>query len=117
MAGILKSKIWVDAVDKENRLRLSWFRKNEERLTASAEAPNARTVPQNLLDEAKEHRQNNYKNKEKHPYVRVDDAPPPKFDERAMYNIMKPMEPEVREILFRGRQSSRHVQGETLLLL
>lgn len=101
-SSTLKQRAFIDAVEKENRLRLEWFRKNIDRLEASVDTPNTRSVPQELKDEVKRNRQIKHQTTEKHPIVRVDDAPPPKYDETAMLNLMKPIDPEVKGILYQG---------------
>lgn len=98
----LKQKAFTESVEKENRLRLEWFRRNIDRLEASVETPNTRTVPQELKDELKKMRQTKHERKETYPVAKADDAPPPKYDERAISHIMKPVEPQVKDILYQG---------------
>lgn len=100
--GSLKQKAYTEAVEKENRLRLEWFRKNIDRLEASVETPNTRTVPQELKDELRKMRQTKHERKEIYPILKADDGPPPKYDERAILHIMKPVEPKVKDILYQG---------------
>lgn len=100
--GTLKQLAFIDSVEKENRLRLEWFRRNIDRLEASVNKPNTRTVPQELKDEVKRNRQSKHETRERHPMVKVDDAPPRLYDERAIMNIMKPIDPEVKAILYQG---------------
>lgn len=100
--NVAKQKAFIDSVEKENRLRLEWFRRNIDRLEASVETPNTRSVPQQLKDEVRLNRQIKHKTKERHPIVIIDDAPPRKYDEKAMLNVMKPMDQEVKDILYQG---------------
>lgn len=101
MASI-KQKAYIDQIEKENRLRLEWFRRNIDRLKASVETPNSRTVPQELIDEVKESRRLNNETREKYPIVIAEDVPPPQYDEDAILNIMRPVDPAIKKILYQG---------------
>lgn len=105
MANILKQKVFTEAVEKENRLRLAWFRRNLDRLEAGVEKPNTRTVPQELKDEVKHNRQIKHETKVRFPIVINEDAPPRKVDEKAMMNVMKPIPPPVKDILYQGENN------------
>lgn len=100
--GSLKQKAFTEAIEKENRLRLEWFRRNIDRLEASVETENTRTVPQELKDEVRQMRQVKHETKETYPILISDDPPPAKFDEKAIMNIMKPVDPKVKDILYQG---------------
>lgn len=104
--GTLKQKAFTEAVEKENRLRLEWFRKNVDRLEKSINAANTRVVSQEMKDELKRMRQTKHERAEKHPILIADEIAPPKYDERAILHIMRPVEPKVKDILYQGTQNT-----------
>ncbi|KAK5649449.1 hypothetical protein RI129_000478 [Pyrocoelia pectoralis] len=99
-----KMKIYTDSYEKENRLRLKWFRKNEERLVAYTEKPNTQTVPQEVIDEVANKRKISYQEAERYPRIHFDDAPPPLVDPNAIYNTMKPVDPDTKKLIYTGTQ-------------
>lgn len=102
---VKKQKMWYDAIEKENRLRLNWFRTNKERLTAYAERPNARTVSEEFKEEVRTGRQTGFRNVEKYPIVLPDDIGEAfQFDIDAILNVMKPVDPEVKKLIYCGKQ-------------
>lgn len=101
-----KQRNWIESIEKENRLRLTWFRKNERRLEECAEKPSAREVPQELKDEVRETRQNTYRNAKKFPRIKTEDALPPAFDEDAILNVMRPIDPDIKKLLYMGKPTN-----------
>lgn len=100
---IKKKKTWYDAIEKENRLRLRWFRINEATLTAYAERPNARTVPEELKEEVRTGRQATFRNVERYPNIKADEAGPLEVDLDAILNVMRPVPPEDKRLIYSGR--------------
>lgn len=99
---VKKQKMWFESIEKENRLRLNWFRKNEGTLTAYAERPNARTVPEELKEEVKLGRQARFRNVERYPNTVTEEADPLDVDLDAIMNVMKPVPPEDKKLIYTG---------------
>lgn len=99
-----KARVYADCYAKEARLRLKWFRKNEDRLVAFSEKPSARTVPAQLIEKSKEERQERYQDVEKHPRMHIGEPDPPPFDPRMIKHTMKPVDPLVKKLLYSGNQ-------------
>ncbi|XP_071055639.1 protein SPMIP1-like [Onthophagus taurus] len=95
------------AVEKEDRLRLAWFRKNEEKLTESANAPLQRQVPAELKEDLRNHRREYHNNKEFRPKVHIGDPDPPLVDPNAFYHVMKPIDPAVVKLLYGSGRYNR----------
>lgn len=95
-------KVWLHMYAKEARLRLKWFRKNEERLVEFAEKPSARTVPAEVYEKTKNDRRDRCQGIERHPRVHMNEPEPGLFDPRLIKNIMKPIDPAVTKLLYSG---------------
>ncbi|KAF5270154.1 hypothetical protein FQR65_LT03368 [Abscondita terminalis] len=93
---------WTDTYEKEARLRLKWFRKNEDRLVAYSEKPFSKTVPPEILNKIAEDRKEQYQKVEKHPRPHSSDPPPPLVDPRAIFNVMKPVDPVTERLIYTG---------------
>lgn len=70
-------KGWSNAIEKQEKLRLSWFRNNEERLNEIANKPPSREVPQEMKQDVKDTLKKNFQNVEKHPKIKTTDPDPP----------------------------------------
>lgn len=70
-------KGWVNAIQKQQKLRLNWFRNNEKRLNEIANKPLSREVPEDMKKDVKETLKRNYQNVEKFPKIKTTDADPP----------------------------------------
>lgn len=92
-----------DYIEKENVLRLKWFKKNEEKLQYLATRPNIRTVPPETLEKydqiRKELIQNERLVKKKPPEI-IPDC------EGATKSVMRPVDPKLTSILYEGRHSA-----------
>ncbi|KAF5299348.1 hypothetical protein FQA39_LY02521 [Lamprigera yunnana] len=100
--GIEASKMnfWTDAIEVENRLRLKWFRKNEDTLVAYAEKPSSRTVPAEVLKKVADDRQKRYQGVERHGIRLIEEVIPPEIDPSAIYSTMKPIDPDIKKLLY-----------------
>lgn len=72
---------YANAIEKQERLRLKWFRKNEQRLNEIANKPISRAVPEEMKEKFKDDLIKSYQNVGKHPKIRVGDPEP--IDPRA----------------------------------
>lgn len=97
-----KQKHWIESIEKEKKLRLSWFRNNEQRLKECAEKTNSRIVPQHVKDDVKESRQTLYRSIKKYPITKPEDPPPLSVDDDAIVNVMRPVDPEEKNLLYCG---------------
>ncbi|KAJ8920534.1 hypothetical protein NQ315_005403 [Exocentrus adspersus] len=93
-------KAWVSAIEKENQLRLKWFTKNMDRLNRIANKENTRKVPQEVKDKFDNDLVESYKNVQRFPKIKVDDAP--LIEPKAMQGIMKPVDPAVTKLIYTG---------------
>lgn len=75
-------KGWASAIEKQDKLRLTWFRNNEKRLNEIANKAPSREVPEEMKREFKENLIKNYQNVEKYPRIKTNEADPP-IDPRA----------------------------------
>lgn len=75
-------KGWATAIQKQDKLRLTWFRNNEKRLNEIANKPPSREVPEEMKQEFKQDLIKNYQNVEKYPRIKTNEADPP-VDNRA----------------------------------
>lgn len=70
-------KGWSHAIEKQELLRLTWFRNNEKRLNEIANKPPSRVVPESIKREVKENLKKNFRDVEKHPKIKTSDPDPP----------------------------------------
>lgn len=70
-------KGWAHAIEKQELLRLTWFRNNEKRLNEIANKPPSRVVPESMKQEVKENLKKNFRDVEKHPNIKTTDPDPP----------------------------------------
>ncbi|CAG9818050.1 unnamed protein product [Phaedon cochleariae] len=94
-------KGWAHAIEKENMLRLKWFRTNERRLNEISNKPPNRAVPEEVTEKYKEAIVDNYRNVIKNPRIKTGDADP-LIDPRAMQAIMKPVNPATTRLIYSG---------------
>lgn len=100
----MQSQILAKAcIDREKVLRLKWFRKNEENLELLATRPNIRKVSSQTLekyDKLREdlaHQDRNVRRKMQDVLIEY---------EGAKYNVMKPVDPNVTQIIYKGKKKS-----------
>ncbi|KAJ8927765.1 hypothetical protein NQ314_019769 [Rhamnusium bicolor] len=72
-------KVWIAAVEKEDSLRLKWFRKNMQRLNDISNKEAHRTVPEEVKEKFKKDRIESFQNVIKYPRIKTEDAPPREF--------------------------------------
>lgn len=70
-------KGWAHAIEKQEKLRLKWFRNNENRLNEITNQPHSKKVPEDLKLEVKETLKRNFQNVEKFPRIKTADPDPP----------------------------------------
>lgn len=70
-------KEWTRAIDKQEKLRLTWFRNNEKRLNEIANKSLSREVPEEMKQEVNETMKKTYQNLEKFPKVKTTECDPP----------------------------------------
>lgn len=99
-----KQKAWIDAIEKENKLRLKWFTKNESHLEDIANRLNTRTVSDEIKNDLKASRATEFENATRHATRFVEPAPAPLIDPDAIQNIMKPVDPATRNLIYSGSQ-------------
>ncbi|KAJ8941143.1 hypothetical protein NQ318_004263 [Aromia moschata] len=92
---------YVDAIEKEDKLKLKWFRKNEERLNAIANKPTTKAVPEEVKEKFKQDRIDAYTNAIKNPRVKTEDSPPRKVP-GALQGVMRPVDPSVTRLIYTG---------------
>lgn len=93
---------WIQSIEKENQLRLNWFKKNETDLEAYAERENIRKVPEEIKEERKNNRRSLVQVSGRKTRTKYQDPPPIETDPDAIYKTMKPIEPKIRNILYGG---------------
>ncbi|CAH1381209.1 unnamed protein product [Tenebrio molitor] len=100
MRGIPLSqqRLWKYSIEKEDKLRLKWFKTNEARLDEIANKVHLRQVPDEVKEEMKERMLNYFEDQDKHP-------PPPELepsiiDENAIHSIMRPVDKKTRDLLY-----------------
>ncbi|KAG5861316.1 hypothetical protein JTB14_017994 [Gonioctena quinquepunctata] len=64
-------KGWAHAIEKENTLRLKWFRTNEARLNEIANKPPSKAVPEEVKTEFEKNRIESYQNMAKFPRLKA----------------------------------------------
>ncbi|KAJ8977996.1 hypothetical protein NQ317_004541 [Molorchus minor] len=67
---------FIDSIEKADKLKLKWFRRNEQRLNDIANKPATRTVPEDVKEKFKQDRVDQYTNAIKYPKIHTEDAPP-----------------------------------------
>lgn len=99
-----QQRLWAYTIQKEDKLRLKWFKKNESRLDEIANKVFLRQVPEEVRDEMKQRTMNCLKNVEqKHTVVKEEE--PPIVEDSALTNIMRPVPKEVKDLLYSSRWS------------
>ncbi|RZC35475.1 uncharacterized protein BDFB_000526 [Asbolus verrucosus] len=103
-----QQKLWVYQIEKEDKLRLKWFKKNEKRLEDIANRKNIREVSKKIHDEVKDKMLHYFQNREMHvvPPPNEDFMIPIAIDEDALYNIMRLVPKEVRNLLYASTQNN-----------
>lgn len=99
----MRQQLWgIQSIEKENQLRLNWFKKNEEKLEAYAERENTRKVPEEILQERKNNRRSLVQDAGRKARTKYQDPPPIEIDPESIYKTMKPIEPKIRNVLYGG---------------
>ncbi|XP_017770077.1 PREDICTED: uncharacterized protein LOC108557883 [Nicrophorus vespilloides] len=98
-------KGWKDSVEKEERLRLKWFNKNEAQFIASTLKEGVKLVSKEELDNLVETRKDLYTNAERHPRIKTEDVP--NTDNHSVYHIMRPVKPEHSTLLYTSSNVGR----------
>lgn len=93
-------QIWDSNIEKENRLRLLWFKKNEKALIADCDRPLQRAVGKELLAESEESRKQLIGSSVKFPKKAFGEPEPPLVDPDAFIHVMKPIDHDVKRILY-----------------
>ncbi|XP_018330097.1 uncharacterized protein LOC108740312 [Agrilus planipennis] len=102
-----KQQVYADAIATEDRLRMKWFKRNEQRLVEYAE----QALPKKVTEEEKEKmisdRQERYQNVERKVRPRFSEGGEvPLIDPDAVYNVMRPVNPEVKSLLYAGTEKN-----------
>ncbi|CAH1961584.1 unnamed protein product [Acanthoscelides obtectus] len=93
-------KSWSHAIEKEDTLRLNWFRKNEVRLNEIANQPPTRSVPEEVKNEVEQIIVDNFRNADRKPRIKAYDDE--LIDPGALQSIMKPVDPAVTKLIYTG---------------
>lgn len=103
------AKIWKDNLDKEQKLRLNWFRKNEARLVKDAEAPLKRQLDDNIKKEKIENYKTLFSEVERFPQIRTSDPEPLDYDPDCLAHPMRPVDYKTKQLLYTGTQQDGRV--------
>lgn len=99
-----KVLFWKESVEKEQRLRLRWFSTHKHLFMDNINAPSTNEVTEAIKDELRKTRRDYHKNREYFPVDRKadGDVPPPLLDSRAVQEIMRPVDPQIKKIIYDG---------------
>lgn len=97
-----KAQFWTESVQREEMLRLKWFAAHEELFVEHLNEPIKNKVPESIKEELHKTRQDYHLNREYFPTVRMDEPEPPLVDPLAISEVMRPVDPEVKKIIYFG---------------
>lgn len=101
--GARSQQIWRDNIEKEEKLRLKWFRKNEKLLVEEAEKPLNADFVESVENERMENRKHLFQDSKKFPMTVKDEAPLLDYDPDCTLHIMRPVDPKTRNLLYTGK--------------
>lgn len=97
-----EAHFWKDSVGKEEMLRLKWFTNHENIYVDNLVEPIKHKVPDAIKAELQKTRQDYHLNRDYIPVKRFDEPEPPVVDPMAIKEIMRPVDPEIKQIIYSG---------------
>lgn len=105
--AIDQQRQWMHSINKEEKLRLIWFQKNEPRLTATANRENARKVPAQVKEDTKQNILSTFQDYERRTTPKAEDIPPRLVDEDALHHIMRPVDKAVTDLIYASKSTKK----------
>lgn len=96
------AQIWKDSCEKENKLRLRWFLKNEKNLERDSDFKDNTEKMKELYAAQIESQKQLFRDTNRYPAHEVPDPDPPIVDPAALGSIMRPVPPEIKALIFSG---------------
>ncbi|XP_072383380.1 protein SPMIP1-like [Diabrotica undecimpunctata] len=96
---------WIYSIQREDKLRLRWFRKHEERLNEIANKSCSRIVPEEDKEKFAQEMIESLRNTQRFPRKKIDELEP--REPSALHDYMKPVDPDLKKVLYGKDKDSR----------
>ncbi|XP_057667361.1 protein ATP6V1FNB-like [Diorhabda carinulata] len=98
-------KGWIHSIEREDEVRLKWFRKHEERLNEIANATCSRTVPEEAKEKFAKGLIENFRNVQRFSRKKVEEAE--LISPGKLMDIMRPVDHEVKKMIYEREVDGR----------